>query len=173
MMQKNERMVLLYCLLMCLTTGTVLYLMNEKKEKKIAVVDAVRLFNDFNMKTELENLSKMELIAEGKKLDSIDKMLQLAKAVDNTETEGNTRNLAYSYNNLKNKLDEDYRQSNRDINEKVWKRLNPLLIEYGKQEGLHLIIGANGMGTVLYNDAFYDKTSEVIKFVNRKYAEGN
>jgi len=29
------------------------------------------------------------------------------------------------------------------------------------------------MGSVLYNDAYYDLTDDVVKFVNKKYEEGN
>jgi len=156
---------------MCVITGLIVFRLAEGHERKIAVVDAVKLFDAYNMKTELEDIAKAQLLAESKQLDSISNALQMVKAMKAGEEDA--KRLEYSYSYMKSKLDKDYAQSNRDINEKIWKRLNPLLDEYGKKSGLHLIIGANGMGSVLYNDAFYDRTNEVIKFVNKRYAEGN
>jgi outer membrane protein len=70
-------------------------------------------------------------------------------------------------------FEQEYQESNQSINEQVWKRLNPLIDEYGKAKGFRLIIGANGMGSVLYNDEYYDQTKELTDFVNKKYEEGN
>lgn len=170
-MSKSERRILLYCLSMCLATcGSIFYWLS-RQEKKIAVVDAVKLFDSYGMKADLEAIAKKELLAESKKLDSADKALQMARAMNVSEEE--LKKMAYGYNFLKNDLERHYTESNHDINEKVWKRLNPLLDEFGRKNKLHVIIGANGMGSVLYNDAFYDRTNEAIIFVNGKYAEGN
>ena len=40
-----------------------------------------------------------------------------------------------------------------------------MIDDYGKEGGYRLIIGANGMGSVLYNDDYYDCTKEVVDFV--------
>ena len=170
-MEKNFRKILFYCFILCLICNGLCCLAIRLRQDKIAVVDAVRLFDGYAMKIDLEVIAKKQLQSESGQLDSIYNALEKAKAVHQSGDE--TKNLAYKYNYLKSKLESDYSQSNRDINEKVWKRLNPLLTEYGKKKSLHLIIGANGMGSVLYNDAFYDQTDEVIKFVNRIYGEGN
>lgn len=78
-----------------------------------------------------------------------------------------------AFSQAQGNLEQEYQQSNQTINEQVWKRLNPLVDAYGKEQGLRLIIGANGMGSVLYNDAYYDRTKEVTAYVNKKYEEGN
>jgi outer membrane protein len=171
MIQQSQTKILLYCFLMCVLTGATVIWMVNRNEKKIAVVDAVKLFDSYNMKKELEEIAKNQLQTESKQLDSVSNALNMAKATNKGDDE--VKKLAYSYNYLKSKLENDYTQSNHDINEKIWKRLNPLLNEFGKMNQLHLVIGANGMGSVLYNDAFYDRTEEVIKFVNKRYAEGN
>src|SRR5579872_4109613 len=163
-MQKNERRLLLYCLAMCIVTGVVVTWLINSQQKRIAVVDAVKLFDGYNMKNELEELAKRQLQAESKQIDSIGNALEMAKGM-HTDEEGIKR-LSYSYDYMKAKLQKDYEQSNHDINEKVWKRLNPLLQDYGKKKHLHLIIGANGMSSVLYNDDYFDLTNEVIKYVN-------
>jgi outer membrane protein len=133
-------------------------------------VDTVKLFDQFNMKKELESREKVKLEMLGKQMDSIGNMLKMAQATKNEE---DIKKLTYSYSYMKTSLEEEYKQGNHDINEQVWKRLNPALDEYGKKNGLHLIIGANGMGTVLYNEEAFDLTNDVIKYVNKKYEEGN
>lgn len=170
-MFKNQIKILSVCLLMCIISGVVVYWLAINQQKKVAVIDAVKLFDGFNMKKELEGMAKEKLQSESKQLDSVSNALQMAKAINNNDDE--IKKLAYSYNYMKAKLQEDYNQSNRDINTQVWKRLNPLLEEYGKSNGLRMIIGANGMGSVLYIDQHYELTDEAIKYVNKRYAEGN
>lgn len=158
------------CCLMCIITGITVYLLVQRQFKKIGVVDAVKLFDNFNMKKELEANAKTKLQAISKQVDSIGNLLQMARA---TRNEDETKNLSYAYNYIKATLENEYKQSNHDINEQVWKRLNPVVDEYGRKEGLHLIIGANGMGSVLYNDDYYDLTADLIRYVNKKYENGN
>ena len=162
---------LFYCLILCILTSFIAYRILKGEQRKIAVVDTVKLFDGYDMKKDLERMAREKLQGEGQQLDSISNELQRARA-SNNNTEGLER-LTYVYNQFRAKLEDDYKQSNHDINEQVWKRLNPLLDEYGKNKKLHLIVGANGMGTVLYNDESLEQTAEVIKFVNKRYAEGN
>jgi len=158
-------------MVMCVITGTIVFLINVHQQQKIAVVDAIKLFDGYDMKKELEESAKVKLEAESKQLDSIGNALKMAHSLNNGEDK--IKELTYDYNFMKTKLDNDYTQSNRDINEQIWKRLNPLLDEYGKKKKLHLIIGANGMGSVLYNDEYYERTNDVISYINKKYYEGN
>jgi len=169
-MQKNNYRILGACLVMCLATGMIVHLLSIKADKKIAVVDAVKLFDSYNMKKELESREKSRLQNISNQLDSLGNKLNLAHATKN-EQEEKSLSAAYAY--LKQKLQTEYAQGNQDINAQVWKRLNPVLEEYGKKNKFHLIIGANGMGSVLYTDDFLDKTKEVIQFVNKRYEEGN
>jgi outer membrane protein len=167
----NGPRTMLSCLLSCIITGFTVYWVVAREQKKIAVIDAIKLFNAFTMKNELEGLAKGNLQAESKQLDSIGSALQMTKAMNSNEEE--VKKLSYAYSYMNNKLDDDYAKSNEDINTQVWKRLNPLIAEFGKKTGVHLIIGANGMGSVLYTDQYYDLTSEAIQYINKRYAEGN
>lgn len=162
--------VLFISFLMSATTGACVYWLESRRFKKIAVVDAVKLFDRFNMKKELEANEKAKLQAISKQVDSIANQLELARASRN---EDEVKKMTYGYNYMKTNLENEFRQGNRDINEQVWKRLNPVVEEYGKMKGLHVIIGANGMGSVLYNDEYLDLTEDIIKYVNNKYEAGN
>jgi len=162
--------ILFVCFLMCVMASLIMYWQIEKQNKKTGVVDAVKLFDSFNMKKELESHAKTKLIAISKQADSIGNQLKMARATNNEEE---IKKMTYAYNYINASLEDEYKQSNQDINEQVWKRLNPLIMEFGKKKALHLIIGANGMGSVLYNDEYYDLTGEIITYVNNRYEKGN
>lgn len=162
--------VLFLSFLISVCTGSAAYWFAERQHKKMVVVDAVKLFDQFNLKKELEAKAKVKLETMGKQVDSFENKLKMAKA---TKDEEELKKLAYSYEYMKQQLESEYKQSNLDINDQVWKRLNPLVYDFGKNKGLHLIIGANGMGNVLYDDEYYDVTNDLIKYVNKRYEEGN
>lgn len=169
-MQNNNRKMFFYCLILCAITGIVVCWYISIQDKKFAVVDAIKLFDGFNMKKDLEAIDKSKLQQQSRAIDSLDKEMQMAIAMKNADE---ANRISTEYAAAKAALENNYTRSNQIINEKVWKRLNPLLEEFGKKKGIHLIIGANGMGSVLYNDAYYDMTSDAVNFVNKRYEEGN
>lgn len=171
-MTKSELRQISITILACTLTAVILLFIQKRDHKKIAVVDAVKLFNSYKMKIELEGKAAGGLRYLGSQADSLQKELEAKskiKDVPKAELEG----LYKTYMQARGLLEREYEQSNQSINEQVWKRLNPLIDEYGKKEGLRLIIGANGMGSVLYNDDYYDRTKELTDFVNKKYETGN
>lgn len=156
----------------CLITAAALLFFNHRNQKKIAVVDAVKLFNDYKMKQELEARSAGRLKYIAHVADSMKSELA-AKSKIKDVPRADLEALYKAFSQAQATLEQEYQQSNQSINEQVWKRLNPLIDEYGKSGGFRLIIGANGMGSVLYNDDYYDQTKELTEFVNKKYEEGN
>lgn len=169
-MQKKDLRLLVYCFLMCLFTGVTVYWLGKMRSKKTGVVDVVRLFDEYNMKKELEAKAKVKLQTIENEIDTVSNKLKMAHAMNDSQQE---KRLYGSYTYLKSNMQDEYRQTNQEINTEVWKRLNPIVEEYGKKMHLHLIIGANGMGSVLYNDDYYDMTDDLIKYVNKKYEAGN
>lgn len=55
------------------------------------------------------------------------------------------------------------------LNAIIWKRLNPLIQEYGREKKYKMILGANGSGTLLYSDSTLDISDDLIKYVNDEY----
>jgi Skp family chaperone for outer membrane proteins len=169
--KKTGRQLLLL-VLACGVAMTASWLYVRHSNKKIAVVDAIKLFNEFKMKQELEAKSAGVLQALSHYADSLQQeftMKTRLKAAPQEEMNA----LAAAFRQAQARLEQQYEQSNQEINQQVWKRLNPLVDAYGKDGGFRLIIGANGMGSVLYNDDYYDRTSEVIRYVNEHYEKGN
>lgn len=171
-MDKNTLRHLFITILLCGITAATLLIINRQSNRKIAVVDAVKLFNDFKMKQELEAKAGGALKYLGHQADSLKSELGArSKLKDFPEAE--LEKLYVQFRKAQGQLEQAYQESNQSINEEVWKRLNPLIDQYGKEEGLRLIIGANGMGSVLYNDDYYDKTKEITDYVNKRYEQGN
>lgn len=147
------------------------FLLFNHMQKKIAVVDVIKLVNEFQMKKDLEAHGMQQLKQVGMATDRLKRLLQ-ASSNDPKKSKEELQNLYSNYMGTQGQYDNQAEQLSQEINEQVWSRLNPLIDEYGKRENLRLVIGANGMGTVLYNDDYYDHTQQLIKYVNAKYAKG-
>lgn len=171
-MTKSEIRQILITLIACALTAVIVLFIVRSGNKKIAVVDAIQLFNSYKMKQELEGKAAGRLEFLNRRADSIKNELT-ARSKAPGATPQSLEELYRTFNSAKMTLEQEYQESNQAINEQVWKRLNPLIDEYGKENGLRLMIGANGMGNVLYNDEYYDHTKSVIEFVNKKYENGN
>ena len=171
-MNRSELRQILITLIACVLTGVTVLLITNNNSKKIAVVDAVKLFNSYKMKKELEGKEAAPLQFLNHQVDSLKNELTARSKTQGSDPKM-MQQLYTVFRQAQARLDQEYQQSNQAINEQVWKRLNPQIDEYGKKHGLRLIIGANGMGSVLYNDDYYDRTQEVIDFVNKRYDEGN
>lgn len=158
--------------LVSLFFSAIVYVISVYQQKRIAVIDIIRLVNEFKMKEELEVHHSRSLDSYQSAADSLKRLLQ-TKSQDESIPKDQLQELYTMYMRSQQEFDINFERSNGEINEQVWKRLNPLLDDYGKKENLRLIIGANGMGTVLYNNDFYDHTNAVIKYVNSRYEKGN
>lgn len=167
MIKKNAIYLLL--ILAVLVSLSVVFYVNTKLDK-IVVVDVIKVFNQFNMKKQLEEKVDIELNKYTEHIDSMKSLLQMAqerndekrieifsKEIYLTESEGQRA----------------FEISNKNINEQVWNRLNPLIDEFAKKGKYRIVIGANGMGTVLYNVDAVDRTQELINYINERYETGN
>ncbi|MBS1586005.1 MAG: OmpH family outer membrane protein [Bacteroidetes bacterium] len=145
---------------------------NSFKIRKTGYVDTIRLFNEYKMKLDLEKKEDAVLLkikSDADSLKNIHDMLMKAQGKDTMSI----RHIEIQIAALSGNFNEEYTRSNKAINDEVWKRLNPEIDEFAKDKGLDLLIGANGMGTVLYGSKDKDMTSDLIRFVNEKYTNGN
>ncbi len=56
-----------------------------------------------------------------------------------------------------------------DISNKVWKRLNVYIKEYGEVNGYDIIMGTQGSGNVMYAKDVIDITNEILNYSNNRY----
>jgi outer membrane protein len=164
--------ILITSIIVSVCCSLIAWSMFTYQQKRIGVIDILRLVNEFEMKKELERANGKNIEQLGMHTDSLKNLLHVRSRDTNTSKE-ELQELYVHYMQNQQQFEKAYEQLSQEINEQVWKRLNPLLDDYGKQEKLRLIIGANGMGTVLYNDDYFDHTESVIKYVNTRYEKGN
>jgi outer membrane protein len=170
-MNKRFKLVLAGSCLLCIVSLSVsawLYL----QFRKIGFVDTVKLVNEYQLKKELEKSEDRKLSALRSHADSLSAIYNVARTATDAD-QHTVKALEGQLQQLGNIFQQEFDRSNQEINEKVWTRLNADIQEYARKEGMQLIVGANGMGTVLYGNTTMDHTNDLIQFVNNKYQHGN
>lgn len=151
-----------------LIAGCIFWLaFNQRADRKTGYIDTIRLFNEFNLKKDMEKEASRTMAPYQRALDSISAMLNAGEQMKEEEQK---KQLQVKGLLIKREAEAVLAESNNEINEAVWKRLNPLIDRFGKEQGLQLLIGANGMGTILYGDPSKDLTADLIQYVNKSYA---
>jgi len=168
-MNLNKFLVPILCILVAGSWCLSAYVLVNKKE--VGYVDVIRLFGEYEMKKELEKKDEPQLKAIQYDVDSLKTVYEMMVKKDGVDKQL-LRSIESQIQYMAGVFEGEYSRSNSTINEKVWKRLNPLVDEFAKKEKLDLLVGANGMGTVLYGSKQTDYTDKLIKFVNDKYAVG-
>ncbi len=156
---------LLYVVAVAVLALAAVVLKRGSVTKEISYVDIGKLTDNYAFKKDLEALSSKNLYGIKNAIDSL-KMVK--KMSGNTQPRIDTM-----LNHAEYAFSQYYAQSNKEITQKIWDRLNPLIEDYGKENGLQLLIGANGAGTVLYGDKKNDVTDNLIAYINKKYEKGN
>ena len=132
-------------------------------EKPVRVVDIIRLFNEYQLKVDMEVADRIMTTRKARELKSVRALIDLQK----TSLPEN------EYRHYLRELDAEYERvhmaSNERINEAVWQQLNTLIKQYGKEHDVKVMVGANGMGSVMYYDEGYDITDKIIAYVNKAY----
>lgn len=155
-----------------------LVLNNTKTEDKIVYVDNVRVFQEFEMTKELgaQNEKKFQPVIQV--FDSLVKDIQQLEATLK-EKKKITEKDRLEYAKRQKIVIEKEQELERiksivkeDINNKVWERLNGYIKEYGEQNGITLILGAQGQGNIMYGESPSDITDDFIAYANFKF-EGN
>lgn len=136
--------------------------------QKVVVVDVIETVNKFQMKIDLEKKAANQLIPLKNKVDSLSGIMDYLS----NKNQPISDDLNKEYNYWNQKAIETYQYTNNTINEQVWKRLNPLIDKFGSEKNYRVIVGANGMGTVLYNQKSIDITNELLAYINENYAKG-
>lgn len=173
---KNGWNIVNSILIVCLIGLITFYFLNKKRD--IVFIDNIKVFKEFNMTKELGKMNEEKYKPELVVYDS------LVKAITSIETSMNkgevgTNNETEKYVNLKrkisikeNELEAIRAYVKKDINKKVWGRLNGYIKEFGEEKKVDLIIGAQGSGNIMYGITEIDYTDEFINYANLKY-EGN
>ncbi len=126
---------------------------------KVVFVDTISLVESYQMKKELSASLERDFQVKKGVFDSLKTYFVLDTA------NMDLRRQLFDLEQHLAQLQEDY----QGISTTVWNRINPLLAEFGEKKGYDIIVGANGMGTVLYGKPAIDITQEVLEYINKEY----
>jgi outer membrane protein len=155
-------------LLIIYTIAIVIYL--KKEDKAYVYILAPKIFSEFNGTKEL--MKKMQVLEQRQKtiLDSISLEIQIAE-----KTRKDDKGLAVlqkkdQYNKLYNQFISSNREKMQEYEQGLWDQINQYVGEYGKNKKYSFILGAKGDGNIMFADSTLNKTDEVVKYINKKYA---
>ncbi len=146
----------------------------SKTQKKIAYVNALELYDGFEMKKELEQ--SFIKVQSGRKaqLDSLELELRMLNA--QLESSGSKSGLIQvfeirrdSYLQKKQQFEEDNGLMQEQYNSNIRKQLNQYVADYGKEHKYDYLLGADGSGALMYAKETADVTKEVLNYINDKY----
>lgn len=150
-----------------------------KKEMKIGYVNNVRLFNEFNLKLEIEKDIEKVKSLQTAQLDSLKSRMQFIEMELNSSgapqiSQSDPRYTEYrllEIEYLKKEKQFQAENTNRAVeyDEQIWNRLNQYVLIYSEDNHYDMLLGSLGDGNLMYSKSEYDVTDNVIQFVNEKY----
>lgn len=134
--------------------------------RNIAFVDTSYLFNNFKMKEEMEEKFNSYKQLRQQQLDSLyDKAARL-RELGRPEPAAAAEK---AYLDQRQLFAEGLDRLKGNYDEQIWNRLNTYVKEYGDKNGLDLILGANGSGSLMHGKENMNISKQVVDYVNAHY----
>ena len=166
----------IWIVLSILLLGVVAYLFfNHKSERKVGYVLIRELYNGFEMKKQMEQKYLKTKQQRDKVLDSAKfELNKLLKKME-VEKEKNQKSVA-EFNQKKemflqtrNSFEEENAKFSQQLDEQILTQLNQYVKDYGIQEQYDFLFGNDGNGSLMFATENFNRTQEVLEFINRKY----
>ena len=169
--------IIISALIQVLLLVVFLLLIDSKKEKT-SFVKLDKVYEEFQLKKDLEGKFKNIEAKRKSILDSLEFELSLqAKKIENKTIED--RNLMNDYQEKKETYflkKQQFTQDNQAIMDQyhtqIINKLNEYVSSYGKNNNYSYVLGTDGSGTIMYGKEENDITTEIIKYINNNY-KGN
>ena len=162
---RNKRPLALLALLLC---GITLSACGEKQKEysTISYIENAKVFDSFQMKKDYDLLMEKDMKSDAEYLDSLAFVINASKAKNESVSSIEQRYFSaeQSYNTKFSSLSTKY---TTEVNE----RLNAYIKEYAETNGIRMILGTNGSGTLMYANEEDNITEDIIKFINSKYGD--
>lgn len=142
---------------------------------KTGYVDNVALYNQFELKQELEAKYLAFKQQTESELDSLKIELKaLATTLDEQENKSPVQvrefnRIRQQFLERQERIQEQDEALSNTYTEQVWEHLNTYLKDYGQEEKYAFILGGSGQGNIMYSNKQNDLTNELVEYVNRKY----
>ena len=146
----------------------------KSTEKRMAFVKIGKVYDEFQMKKDLE--TKYTTVDKTRKnlMDSLELDLKLLS--NKLEQGSRDQNLMLEFETKKQnyllkkkQFEEDNNAMASQYTQQIMKQLNTYVGDYGKEKKFTYILGAEGSGVIMHADPSEDITEDVILYVNSKY----
>lgn len=144
--------------------GITVFLVYPEKKSTI-YVNLDQVYQEFEMTKELT--VKYDGIKESRQviLDSLE-----LKAMKYEPTSDDYKALASLYANRQNEFSGEIERIGEQYDLQIWKQINEYVKSYGDYNSIEYIFGTRGNGNIMYGNEVCNKTKDVIKYLNDKYA---
>jgi len=175
----NKRFILQTLILAIVIVGG-FFAYHQFFEKKIAYVNLSEVYNKFELSKTLEKKAETALAARNNIMDGLKLGIESEyRRISQLPKSQQTQDLILSFNAMRQDYQarkEQYDKSSTEMvdqyEKQIWEQINKYVSDYGKEEGLAMIVGGNGQGNVMYANDATDYTSAVVSYINSKY-QGN
>lgn len=136
-----------------------------------AYIDTAKLYNDFEMKKELEKKVTEVQLGRKAQLDSLKlSLVSLSRKTNpSMEDRANLQALENKYHNMQQQFEAENSKIVQYYSNQIWTQINQYIRDYGKQEGYTYIYGGDGSGTIMYAQEKRNITAEVLNYINARY----
>ena len=160
------------CLLVFALVGSVSFT-SSAKELKIAYVDSLKVFNDYQKTQDYEKKLDKKKKEIGEKLDAkkddikkVESKLTVLKDDKKKAQEEKLKQQIQEYRDLERKTLIDVKKELDEQRKEIVEDISKIIEEYAKKNGFNIILDRN---MILYGDTAMDITSEILKIANQNY----
>jgi outer membrane protein len=142
---------------------------------KLVYIEMGKVYEEFHLSKELNK--ELEKVLSARKLitDSLFEDLR-RKTQDlkyqEKKTIGDIQKLAKLEEEClykREQFQKENQSTSSEYNTKIWNQINQLVHDYGVDNKLTIVFGANGQGNIMYGDERKNVTKEVIEYINNRY----
>ncbi len=151
-------------------------------QTKIAYINVEDLMKDYEGTKALEETLKAKQEEMAKELDSISAPFQLKvqeyyktaqkmSAQKRAETEQALQQENQALQGMQQQASQALQQENQVLSEAITKKVDSFVSVYSKSNGINLVLGTSGNGTVMYGDDNLNVTSAILELLNKDFSK--
>jgi len=151
-------------------------------QTKIAYINVEDLMKDYDGTKALEETLKEKQEAMSKELDSISAPFQTKvqeyyqnaqnmSASKRAQTEQELQQEQQVLQGRQQQAGQALQQENQLLSEAITKKVDSFVSVYSKANGLNLVLGTSGNGTVMYGDDNLNVTNAILELLNEDFAK--
>lgn len=137
----------------------------QSSEGKTPFVSMTQVFQECKIRDKYEIELKTMETESNQKLAAFENQIRGLKAENASEQ--SISSMEKELLKMRDDLSEAYLQKSESFERIIWENINKKVNEYGKENGLDYIFGANGDGSIMYASESNDITKEIIDYINK------